>query len=200
MGRTKFWWRGFRGEEAARGRKKPPRLIGRKPPWAEKMEGELMGRKRQCGGKKGELIFQKPPGTGEKSGGGDFVERKRHGQKKSLLRCSAKCRGVLAEKTDRGGKMRAKMFGETPPFFVHIYHNKLCPFLISAVPFCNQELCMLFIRHRAVFFPTNPPFFVRSRVIFLQKALLYLSPAFCCFPRTNSAPFFPPQCRSSYNN
>ncbi|KRY96586.1 hypothetical protein T11_1933 [Trichinella zimbabwensis] len=39
MGRTKFWWRGFRGEEAARGRKKPSRLIGRKPPWAEKMEG-----------------------------------------------------------------------------------------------------------------------------------------------------------------
>ncbi|KRZ65189.1 hypothetical protein T10_3512 [Trichinella papuae] len=69
LGRTKFRWGGFCGKLTVKGRKKPPWLIGCKPPWSLKMEGELGGRKRHWG-------------TENEAVEGNFEEGKQHGEER----------------------------------------------------------------------------------------------------------------------
>ncbi|KRY98975.1 hypothetical protein T11_16080, partial [Trichinella zimbabwensis] len=79
------------------------------------------------GGKmRAKLFGGKPPQDGQNSGGVDYMEWRRHGAERKPPRLfrvgvektvlgQANCGRVFVEKTARGGKMRAKLFGGKPP-------------------------------------------------------------------------------------
>ncbi|KRZ66704.1 hypothetical protein T10_319 [Trichinella papuae] len=96
----KFWWCGFCGEETARCRKVACKVV-QGSFWRE----NGTWRKKNCRN----LFWGKPPRDGQNSGGGDFVGRKQHGAENKLPILIG---GIFGEKTARGTKMRAELFGE----------------------------------------------------------------------------------------